>query len=126
MKRHESDAFGHWLDATLTDRGIKGHDLAVAVGVDDSAVSRWRSGTGRPTMKTLMLVAKELDVDPLRLAATANLLDSEIAGLTPLPTPPRRLRREIVREQIQKIRGLTEFSRQKLLETYDEIENEAD
>lgn len=114
-----NDAFGQWLDVTLNDRGIKGIELASQLGVHDSAVSRWRSGVGRPTMASVIRLAKILEVDPLQLAATAGLLDGDAMGIPALPPPPIDARRERVREQIQAIKGLTEYSKQRLLEIAD-------
>lgn len=105
----------------MTNRRIKGRDLARAIGVHDSAVSRWRSGQGTPSLDTVMKVAQYLDCDPLRLAVTAELMDGDTVGIEPLPIPPPIERRESVKRQIMQIKGLTENSRQRLLETYDSV-----
>lgn len=75
-------------------------------------------------MHTCMKLAEFLEVDPLQLAATAGLLDGNVTGIPTLPMPPLSAQRMRVKEQLAQIRGLTEISRQKLLETYDEIESE--
>lgn len=114
------EAFARWLDVTMSDKNIKGRDLAERLDVHDSAVSRWRSGRNAPNMETLTQIAKLLKVDPLRLAATAGLIDGEAVGVEPLPMPQASMRRESVRRQILAIKGLTNNERHKLLETYEQ------
>lgn len=116
--------FGRWLDLTMGNRGIKGKDLAKHLKVHDSAVSRWRSGAGAPEMDTCLRLAKVLNVDPIRLAVTAGLMDGELVGLTPLPMPEPTARRQAVKRQIIQIRGLTAREQQKLLDTYDDLGDE--
>lgn len=117
--------FAEWLDNTMANRKVKGRDLARALDVHDSAVSRWKSGQGMPSLQTVMKIAEFFDVDPLRLAVTANLMDGKAVGIEPLPVPEPTARREYVRRQIQQIKGLTDESRRRLLETYDELAQES-
>jgi len=114
-------AFATWLDATLSEKKIMGRTLAEKVGVNDSAVSRWRAGTAVPPMDTLAHIAQALGADPLRLAVTAGHLSSSVAGVEPLPVPPPTARHEAVKRQLGHIKGLTRESRRKLMETYEEI-----
>lgn len=116
--------FGRWLDVTLANSRTTGRQLAESIGVHDSAVSRWRSGTGVPALETCMKIAGAMGVDPLRLAVTAGHMDSAVVGIEPLDIPPPIAEREHVRSQIMKIKGLTEESRSKLLETYEATEGE--
>lgn len=116
--------FGEWLDLTLSNKRIMGRTLAEAVGVHDSAVSRWRAGAGVPSMETLALIAEFLDVDPLRLAVTAGQVPQRVAGVDPLPLPEPTAQRESVKRQIARIKGVTDASRRKLLATYEEIMTE--
>lgn len=115
--------FGQWLDITLSNRGILGRTLAEAVGVHDSAVSRWRSGTSTPDIPTLMRVAEFLCLDWQRLAVTAGAIP-EWAGIESYPMPHATAKRESVRRQIGRIKGLSTEGRQALLSTYDEMEGQ--
>lgn len=114
-------AFGRWLDLTMSNRSIKGRALARALKVNESAVSRWRAGKGVPSMDSCLRLGKYLDVEPIRLAVTAGLIDGELAGVDPLPLPEPTAYRKAVKEQILAIKGLTKRERQKLLDTYDEL-----
>lgn len=124
MDRTGPDAFGRWLDLTMSNRSIKGRALARALKVNESAVSRWRAGKGVPSMDSCLRLGKFLDVEPIRLAATAGLIDGELAGVDPLPLPEPTAYRKAVKEQILAIKGLTQRERQKLLDTYDELRTE--
>lgn len=124
MDRTGPDAFGHWLDLTMSNRSIKGRALARALKVNESAVSRWRAGKGVPSMDSCLRLGKFLDVEPIRLAVTAGLIDGELAGVDPLPLPEPTAYRKAVKEQILAIKGLTKRERQKLLDTYDELRND--
>jgi transcriptional regulator with XRE-family HTH domain len=114
--------FAEWLNRTMSNRGISGGDIARATGVAESAVSRWRSGKSSPGADSLQKLASYLDVDPIRLAVTAGLLDSKAVNSSPLPLPEQTRQREYVREQIMKIRGLTDEDRAVLLEAYNNLE----
>lgn len=70
-------------------------------------------------MRALGRIARELDVDPLRVAATLDPDDFDAKPLTP---PEPTVKREAVRQRIAAIPGLTARTRQKLLEEYDRIE----
>jgi transcriptional regulator with XRE-family HTH domain len=109
-----------WLDRTMYNLKIKGSDLARQIRVHESQISRWRSGHGVPSMKACMRLAQVLGIDPLRLAATAGHLDGEVGGIKPLPVPEATRQREHIREQIAMIKGLTEKSRSRLIEVYEE------
>lgn len=49
------------------DKGLKQIELAVKLGIEDSALRRIESGRTNPTTKTLLAVARELDVTILDL-----------------------------------------------------------
>ena len=86
---------GAWLDVTMANRGMKNRDLARKVQVHESAVHNWRRGKNVPQLATLQRIAQVLGTDPLRLAVTAGVLDSEMTGIEPLPQPePVALRRK--------------------------------
>lgn len=121
MESTGPEAFGRWLDLTMANREIKGRTLAKACKVHESAVSRWRAGNGVPSMDSCLRLAKYLNIEPLRLAVTAGLMDAELAGVEPLPMPEPTAYRRAVKEQILAIKGLTQRERQRLLDTYDEM-----
>jgi transcriptional regulator with XRE-family HTH domain len=117
----KGSTFGAWLDATLSNKRIMSRTLAESVGVHDSAVSRWRAGAGLPTAEAVQGIARVLDVDPLRLMVTAGLVPERVAGVKPLPAPEPTARRERVRKQLGKVKGLTDKERSALLEAYEDI-----
>jgi transcriptional regulator with XRE-family HTH domain len=118
----DPERFGRWLDLTMSNRGIKGRDIAKRLKVHDSAVSRWRSGRATPGLDTAVRLAKILDVDPLQLAVTGGLLDGEATGVKPLPMPEPTAARKAIKDQILAIRGLSAQERQHLLNAYDEVQ----
>ena len=71
-------------------------------------------------MDTCLKLGKIFDVPPVRLAVTAGLIDGELIGERPLPLPEPTARRERVRAELGKIKGLTARERQHLLTAYDE------
>lgn len=116
-----TERFAQWLNVTMENRGIRATDLAKKLKVTDSAVSRWRSGAGTPGMDMVLRLAKLFNIsEPVRLAVTAGLMDSELTGAKPLPIPEPTARRNRVKQQLGKIKGLTAKERQLLLDTYDE------
>ena len=44
------------------EKGLKQIELAIKLGIEDSALRRIESGRTNPTTKTLLAVARELDV----------------------------------------------------------------
>ena len=54
--------FAEWLNATIESRGLTQAQLARAVGVADTQVSRWRRGQVVPTVRYLQQLADTLDV----------------------------------------------------------------
>lgn len=122
MRRHNREArqrFGEWLDLTLENRGMPGKTLAERIGVNDSTVSRIRSGGSGTTMEVITAIADVLELDAIRLAVTAGL--TALPGVEPYEMPQPTAQRESVKRQIGRIRGLSDQGRAKLLETYDEI-----
>lgn len=124
-KRQQAERFGRWLDITMANRNVSGRALASKTGVNESVVSRWRSGMSTPGMESCARLADALGVDPLRMAVTAGVMSEHMAGVPALPMPPATAYRERVRSQIADIKGLTEQSRQALLETFDETMGES-
>lgn len=109
----------------MANKGISGRELAHRVEVNDSVVSRWRSAQSTPGLDTCIRLAEALNVDPMRLAVTAGAIDKRMAQVEPLPMPPATALRERVRDQLDQIKGLTDDTRQALLETFDENTGEA-
>lgn len=109
----------------MANAQISGRQLAQQAGVNESVVSRWRSGQSMPGLDSCASLAEALGVEPLRLAVTAGVVDQRMAGVEPLPMPPATAMRERVRSQIAEIRGLTDKSRQALLEAFDDSTGKA-
>ena len=124
VTRKDRALFAEWLDVNMANRHMSGRDVAEIVGVHDSAVSRWRSGKGTPTMEYLTGLAELFGVDPLRLAVRAGLVSQQVAGVEPVDMPQPVAQREEVRKSIKGIPGLTDSERQALLETYDDLVRE--
>lgn len=78
---------GQWLDTTMANRGITSRALAKEVHVHESAVHNWRKGKNIPQMSTLQVIARTLNVDPVRLAVTAGLWEPDVAQPLPIPEP---------------------------------------
>lgn len=114
--------FGRWLDLTMANRDIKGRTLARKLHVHDSAVSRWKSGAGVPTLDTTMKLARVMGVDPIRLAITAGHMDGNIVGMDPLPMPEPTAQRALVKDRLSRIPGLTAEEKQHLIQAYDDMD----
>lgn len=117
--RRDREYFAEWLSRTLAERDIAGGEIARALGVNDSAVSRWKNGKASPGLDSVMKLADFLDVDHVGLAVTAGLMNPRQAGVEKLPLPEDTKTRAYVKEQIMAIRGLTEEERQALILAYD-------
>lgn len=79
--------FADWLSATMQSRGLSQAELARAVGVADTQVSRWRRGQVVPTVHYLQRIADSLGVPRTSLDRLAGypveLLPDETAGASP-------------------------------------------
>lgn len=124
VNKRARELFSRWLDVNMANHHMTGRDVAERIDVHDSAVSRWRSGKGSPTMEYLTALAELFEVEPLRLAVTAGLVSQKIAGVEPVDMPQPTAQREEVRKSIASIPGLTNSERQALLEKYDEMVRE--
>lgn len=118
--RRDQDYFAEWLARTLAEREIAGGEVARALGVNDSAISRWKNGKASPGLDSVMKLADFLDVNPVALAVTAGLMDSKQVGVERLPLPEDTKTRKFVKEQIMAIRGLTKEERQALIRAYED------
>jgi transcriptional regulator with XRE-family HTH domain len=120
VRGHDKDYFAEWLSRTLAERGIAGGEVARALGVNDSAISRWRNGKATPGLESVMKLAALLEVHPIALAVTAGLMDTEDVAVEPLPLPEQKKALSQAEDQIMKIRGITDDDRKALLETLKE------
>lgn len=121
MRHSNSKDFPSWLDRTLVERGIAGGEVARALGVNDSAVSRWRNGKASPGLDSVMKLARFLEVNPVRLAVTAGLMKEDEAGAEPLPMPEDTRTKTMVYDQIMAMRGLTRAEKLALVQAYDRV-----
>lgn len=116
MRSRDREYFADWLTRTLAERDIAGGEVARALGVNDSAVSRWKNGKASPGLDSVMRLAEFLDVNPIALAVTAGLMEESKVGVPRLP-PPRETRMlSYIENQIKKIRGLDDETRRALIE----------
>ena len=72
--------FAQWLNATLQSRGLSQAQLARAVGVADTQVSRWRRGQVVPSVHYLQELADALDVPRATLDRLAGYPVDEAGG----------------------------------------------
>lgn len=93
-----------FIERQLAARGWTQSDLARAIGVSSSSVSRWAVNTDPPRMDTIRAVSDALDLPIVNLMVEAGLIDkSEVPDgsldcdvLTALAQDPK-LRREDVK-----------------------------
>jgi transcriptional regulator with XRE-family HTH domain len=79
-----STPFAEWLNATIQSRGLSQAQLARAVGVADTQVSRWRRGQVVPSVHYLQELADALDVPRATLDRLAGYpVDDEASGGAP-------------------------------------------
>lgn len=118
--RHVNRAyFADWLDRTLSEREIPAGEVARALDVNDSAVSRWRNAKASPGLDSVMKLAEFLGANPIALAVTAGLMDSDQVGVEPLPIPEDSMAVQRARETIMKL-SVRRDVRLALLKTLDE------
>lgn len=118
MRRSKDrEYFAEWLTRTLTERDIAGGEVARALDVNDSAISRWKNGKASPGLDSVMKLAEYLDVNPVALAVTAGLMDENKVGVSRLELPRETKMMGYVEDQIMKIRGLDDETRKALIET---------
>lgn len=119
MRARAANQFGYWLDVSMANANMTGQELAERIGVHSSAVSRWRAGKSAPAMEALGKLAEVFNVEPLRLAVTAGLVSSKVAGVPPVDMPEPLARREKAREYLANNPYLTDDERREALEWYD-------
>lgn len=115
--RRDKEYFAEWLSRTLAEREIAGGEVARALGVNDSAISRWRNGKASPGLDSVMALARFLEVNPIALAVTAGLMSEREVGVAKLPLPEQSKALGQAEDQIMKIRGLDDETRKALIET---------
>lgn len=72
MKNMKS--LGKLIKRRLEELNMTQSELAEKIGVNRSAVSRWISGQTKPDFDTLLRVAKELQIDPMKLLDALGLV----------------------------------------------------
>lgn len=122
--RKDREYFAEWLSRTLAERGIAGGEVARAVGVNDSAISRWKNGKASPGLESVMKLAEFLEVNAVALTVTAGLMEEKLAGVPPLPLPEDTRTRSLVTDQIMGIRGLTKNEKEALLDAYERLNSD--
>lgn len=80
----EQNPFARWLNVTMQSRGLSQAELARAVGVADTQVSRWRRGQVVPTLRYLQQIADTFEVPRTTLDRLAGYPVAEA-----LHQPPR-------------------------------------
>jgi transcriptional regulator with XRE-family HTH domain len=115
--RRDREYFAEWLSRTLAERDIAGGEVARALGVNDSAISRWKNGKASPGLDSVMKLADFLEVDPVALAVTAGLMNPRQVGVGKLELPAETRVMALVEDQIMKIRGLDDETRKALINT---------
>jgi transcriptional regulator with XRE-family HTH domain len=115
--RRDREYFAEWLSRTLAERDIAGGEVARALGVNDSAISRWRNGKATPGLESMMALAEFLDVNPIALAVTAGLMDERQVGVSRLELPKQSRALAMAEDQIMRIRGLDDETRKALINT---------
>lgn len=121
MHYRDREYFADWLTRTLAERNISGGEVARALNVNDSAISRWKNGKASPGLDSVMKLADFLNVDHIALAVTSGLMDAEKVGVEPLPLPEDTRTRPFVLEQIMSIKGLTKDERDALIKAYERM-----
>lgn len=117
MRNRDREYFAEWLTRTLAERGIAGGEVARALEVNDSAISRWKNGKASPGLDSVMKLAEYLEVNPIALAVTAGLMEEAKVGTPRLDLPEETRMLGYVEDQISKIRGLDDDTRKALIRT---------
>jgi transcriptional regulator with XRE-family HTH domain len=115
--RKDREYFAEWLTRTLAERGISGGEIAKALDVNDSAISRWKNGKASPGLESVMKLAEFLGVDAVALTVTAGLMEEALVGVGKLPLPRETAKLAHIEDQIVKIRGLDAETRKALINT---------
>lgn len=115
--RRDREYFAEWLTRTLAERDIAGGEVATALGVNDSAISRWKNAKASPGLDSVMKLAEYLDVEPVALAVTAGLMEEGQVGVSKLQLPRETRMLGYVEDQIMRIRGLDDDTRKALINT---------
>lgn len=123
MARKRAPEFGQWLDLTLKEKGISGRELAGLVGVHESVISKWKTGTREPKPREVSKLAQALDVDQFRLIVTAGLLEPT-EGVEALPMPEEDPQRKLTRERLAATPGMHDELLQELMDTYDRVQRQ--
>lgn len=117
MRNRDREYFAEWLTRTLAERDIAGGEVAKALEVNDSAISRWKNAKASPGLDSVMKLAEFLEVNPIALAVTAGLMEESKVGVSRLDLPEETRMLGYVEDQISKIRGLDDETRKALVRT---------
>jgi transcriptional regulator with XRE-family HTH domain len=117
VRSRDREYFAEWLTRTLAEREIAGGEVAAALGVNDSAISRWKNGKASPGLESVMKLADFLEVEPVALTVTAGLMEEGQVGVPKLELPRETRMLGYIEDQIMKIRGLDDDTRKALINT---------
>jgi transcriptional regulator with XRE-family HTH domain len=117
VRSKDREYFAEWLTRTLAERDIAGGEVAAALSVNDSAISRWKNAKASPGLESVMKLADFLEVEPVALAVTAGLMEEGQVGVSKLELPREARMLGYVEDQIMKIRGLDDDTRKALINT---------
>lgn len=112
--------FGRWLDRHMTLRGMSSTSLGEMLQIHNSTVNRWKNGNARPSMEAVAGLAGIFKVDPIRLGVTATAIRGKMAegiSVLPIPAPPPEDVGAVL-DQIKRIKGTTQESRDALAQFY--------
>lgn len=121
------EKFGFWLKMMLVDRGWEQVDLATAVGVSETTVSRWINKGVRPELHRCLAIAGALHADLREVVARAGYpvpdyeISPEPSGIELLERALGMLRRQLSQQTsvevttYEEIRGAGNGSRRKFL-----------
>lgn len=82
-------AFGEWLAGMLHRRNMRQVDLATAMGINQSHVSKWVRGSRIPSPPYCEAIAKALGVPPYEVLARASRVPEQYRIPTSDPTRDR-------------------------------------
>lgn len=78
------EGFPLWLRSRIDERGWTIAQLAEAMGVSNGLISRWMQGKHQPSRKSLVQVARALEVSKEEVLIAAGYLDENDATDDPL------------------------------------------
>lgn len=67
--------FGTWLQSEIDARGWDAHTAALTFGVKDNTVHYWLTGAKLPSVKSVLIIARRLDVSVNEVLTKAGYTD---------------------------------------------------